>query len=55
MIDTKETVNLPLVFCFVFFALVVITKGLEDLKETTKGDGLLSLDLLEGLFSSDYC
>ena len=53
MIDTKETTNLPPVFCFVFFALVVITKGLEDLKETTKGDGLLSLDLPEGLFSSD--
>ena len=37
MIDTKETANLPPVFCFVFFALVVITKGLEDLKEMTKG------------------
>ena len=55
MIDTKETENLLPVFCFVFFALVVITKGLVGLKVTTKRDGLLSLDLLEGLFSSDDC
>ena len=53
MIDTKEIANLSPVVCFVFFALVVITKGLEDLKETTKGDELLSLDLPEGLFSLD--
>ena len=52
MIDTKETANLPLVF---FFALVVITKGLEDLKDTMKADGLLSSDLSNGLFSSDDC
>ena len=52
MIDTKETTNLPPSF---FFALVVITKGLEDLKEITKRDGLLSLGLPEGLFSSRDC
>ena len=45
-IDTKETTNLPPVFCFVFFALVVITKGLEDLKEMTKGDWLLCFLLM---------
>jgi len=54
MIDTEETTNSPLVFCFVFFALVVTTKGLEDL-ETTKGDGLLSSELPKNLFSSDDC
>ena len=37
MIDTKETVNLPPVFPFVFFALVVVTKGFDVLGAITKG------------------